>query len=357
MSHKRLLIPGPTETAAEVLQQQNKWLIGHRSADYTALYTGIIDKLHKYFSTEQNITVLTASGTIWMDITARNMVSKKALAGVCGAFSKRMYQTIVGSGKEAEALDVEWGKAIKPEMVLEKLGQGDYDTVAMVHNETSTGVRNPIKEIGNAIKKDYPDVMFVVDAVSSAGGDLIVPEDLNSDILFTSTQKCFALPPGLSIAAYSDEAVERARSVPGRGHYTDLIAIHDYFGKKKQNPTTPNVSLMYALDFQLDRMLEETAQGRYQRHKGMAEYTQKWANSHMEMFPEKGYESITVSTIKNTLGKDRAELNKELAKKDYQIANGYGDLKEKSFRIGHMGEWNLEEIKSLLWHIDEIWGF
>ena len=356
MSHKRLLIPGPTESPAELLQQQSKWLIGHRGADYTELYVGIIDKLGKYFETQQNRTVLTSSGTIWMDMTARNLVKKKALAGVCGAFSKRMYQTIGDAGKEVDPLNVEWGKAHKPDDVLEALAQDDYDTVALVHNETSTGVRNPIGEIGKAVKKEYPDIMFVVDAVSSAGGDYLVPEKLNTDLMFTSTQKCFALPPGLSIAIYSDAAVARAKEVPGRGHYTDLMAIHNYYQKKQQNPTTPNVSLMFALSHQLDRMLAEGNQARYQRHNEMAKYTQKWASQKMEMFPEPGYESITVSTIANTLGKNIGDLNKELGKRNYQIANGYGDLKEKTFRIGHMGEWTLPEIKSLLWHIDDIWG-
>ncbi|MDO9536921.1 MAG: alanine--glyoxylate aminotransferase family protein [Thermoplasmata archaeon] len=356
MSHKRLLIPGPTESPIEILQQQTKWLIGHRSADYTALYTGIIDKLGKYFETQQNRTVLTASGTIWMDITARNIVKSRALAGVCGAFSDRMYQTIRDSGKDADQLKVESGMAIKPDMVLEALGKADYDTVAIVHNETSTGVRNPIEEIGKAIKKEYPDIMFVVDAVSSAGGDYLVPEKLNTDVMFTSTQKCFALPPGLSMAFYSDAAIERARTVPGRGYYTDLVAIHDYYKKKQQNPTTPNISLMYALDYQLDRMLKETSKARYGRHLAMAELTRNWAGKTMKMFPEPGYESVTVSTIANTLGKDIGALNKALGKKGYQIANGYGDLKEKTFRIGHMGEWTPDEIKSLLWHIDEIWG-
>jgi aspartate aminotransferase-like enzyme len=103
-------------------------------------------------------------------------------------------------------------------------------------------------------------------------------------------------------------------------------------------------------------MLKEGAQARYDRHLKMAELTRKWANSKMKMFPEPGYESITVSTIANTLGKDIGALNKELGKRGYQIANGYGDLKEKTFRIGHMGEWNVSEIKSLLWHIDDIWG-
>lgn len=356
MSHKRLFIPGPTEPDADVLKQQTKWLIGHRSPEYTELYTGIIDKLLKYFETRQNATVLTASGTIWMDITARCMVKKKALACVCGSFSSRQANTIADSGKEVEKLEVEWGKAIKPEMVLEKLAEGGFDNVACVHNETSTGVRNPIAEIGAAIKKEHPDILFSVDAVSSMAGDYLVPEKLNTDILYASTQKCFALPPGLSVAFYSDAAVDRAREIPGRGHYTDLIAIHDYFEKKKQNPTTPNIALMYALTYQLDRMLKETAQGRYERHKAMAEYTQAWGKKHFSLFAEPGYESITVSTINNDGGRSVGDLNKELAKRDYQIANGYGKFKEQNFRIGHMGEWALPDVKSLLWHIEDIWG-
>jgi aspartate aminotransferase-like enzyme len=356
MSHKRLLIPGPTESPIEILQQQTRWLIGHRGADYTALYTGIVDKLGKYFETKQNRTVLTASGTIWMDMTARNMVKERALAGVCGAFSERMYKTIRDSGKAVDPLTVEPGKAIKPDMVMEALAKAKYDTVAIVHNETATGVRNPIADIGKAIKKEHPGIMFVVDTVSSAGGDMLVPEKLHTDIMFTSTQKCFALPPGLSIGFYSDAAVERARAVQGRGYYTDLVEIHDYYKKKQQNPTTPNVSLMYALDYQLDRMLKEGPKARYERHLAMAQLTRAWASKKMKMFPEHGYESVTVSTIANTMGKDIGALNKELGKRGYQIANGYGDLKEKTFRIGHMGEWTVPEIKSLLWHIDDIWG-
>jgi aspartate aminotransferase-like enzyme len=356
MTHKRLLIPGPTEVSAEVLQAQTKWMISHRGADYTALYGGILDKIKKYFDTKQHVTVMTASGTLWMDIAGRSIVKKKALVGVCGAFSERMYKTIKDCGKEATPLTVELGKAIKPEMVMEALAKDEYDTLIVVHNETATGVRNPIEEIGKAVKKQYPDIIFVVDAVSSAGGDLLVPEKLNTDVLFTSSQKCFSLPPGLSIGTYSEAAVARAKSVSGRGHYTDLIAVHDYFVKKQQNPTTPAISLLFALDYQLDRMLAETAQKRYERHLAMAEYTRQWAvGAGLEMFPEKGYESITVSTIKNTKNKNIGDLNKALGKKGYQIANGYGDLKDKTFRIGHMGEWNLDEIKSLLWHIDEVW--
>ncbi len=354
--HKRLFIPGPTEVDPMVLMAQAKPMIGHRMAEYTELYTGIIDKLGKYFKTEQNITVITSSGTLWMDITARNMVKKKALAVVNGAFSKRMFQTIKESGKEADVLNLEWGTAAKPDLVIKALEQGDYDTVTLAQNETSTGVRSPADEIGKAIKKDFPDVMFVVDAVSSAGGDLLEPDKMQSDIMFTSSQKAFALPPGLSIGIVSDAAIERAREIPGKGHYTSLPVIFDYYAKKKQNPATPNVSLMYALSYQLDRMLKETPEGRYERHLAMAKVVREWAKEHFEMFPEPGYESVTVSTIKNTLGKSVADLNKELAKRGMAISNGYGDLKEKTFRIAHMGEWTPGEIKEVLWHIDDIWG-
>ncbi len=356
MSHKKLWIPGPTEVREEALQQQTKWMVGHRSGEYTELYESVIGKLVKYFQTEQNVCTQTASGTIWMDITGRCMVKKKALAAACGAFSKRMYQTVADCGKDTTLLDVEWGKAVKTDAVMEELAKEDYDTLIVVHNETSTGIRNPIAEMGKAVKAEYPDMIFVVDAVSSAGGDYLVPEELNSDILFTSTQKCFALPPGLSMACYSDEAVARAEEVPGKGFYTNLLPIHNNWLKRHQNPTTPAISLLYALDHQLSRMLEETPRGRYERHLAMAECTREWANNHFEMFPEKGYESVTVSTIRNTLGKDVAGLNKALAERGHQIANGYGALKEKTFRIGHMGDWTLEDVKSLLANIDEIWG-
>ncbi len=356
MSHKKLWIPGPTEPDKDVLLQQAKWLIGHRAPEYTKLYESVIGQLKEFFQTKQNVATITSSGTIWMDIIARNFVKKKALAGVCGAFSKRMYQTIQACDKDVDLLDVEWGKAIKPEAVMEALSKDDYDTVAIVHNETSTGVRNPIADIGKAIKAEYPHIIFAVDAVSSAGGDYIVPEEMNTDLLFTSTQKCFALPPGLSIACYSDAAVQRAEEVTNRGYYTDLLAHHKDWEKRHQNPTTPNISLLYALDYQLGRMLKEGPRARYERHAEMAKITQEWANKHFAMFPEKGYESITVSTIANTKELDVPALNKELAKAGHMIANGYGAaLKNKTFRIGHMGEHTPYDVKALLHVIEEIW--
>jgi aspartate aminotransferase-like enzyme len=241
-------------------------------------------------------------------------------------------------------------------MIAEKLSSGEYDTLTICHNETSTGVRNPIYKIGKMMRKDYPSVVLAIDSISGMVGDKILPSEIGCDVIFASTQKCFAIPPGLAVGIVSDRALDRAREVPNRGLYTDLVHFSDYYERKHQTPFTPNISLLYALDKRMDLLLEETAEGVYKRHQAMAEHTREWAKRHLALFPEPGYESVTVTCIKNTLGKSVKELNEKLAKRDFMISNGYGKLAEQTFRIGHMGEWDLKGIKEVLGHIEEIWG-
>ncbi len=355
--HKKLLIPGPTEVSQEMLKEQIHPLIGHREREFSELYGGITAKLGKFFelTPDYKPTITTSSGTLWFDIVGRSIVKQKALACVNGAFSQRAAQTLASCGKETDVLEVEMGKAIKPDLVAEKLANGKYDTLTVCHNETSTGVRSPIGEIGKMVKREFPDVIFAVDAVSSMAGDKTLPSEFNCDVLFGSTQKCFALPPGLAVALVNDRAIERSKQVPNRGAYTDLVDIFE-FEKKHQTPFTPCIPLLYALDKRMDLLLEETYDKVYQRHKDMAAYTQRWAKQHFAMFPEKGYESITVSCISNTQGKNVKELNQKLAKKGFMISGGYGKMAEKTFRIGHMGEWTVEGIKEVLQLIDQIWG-
>jgi len=355
--HKKLLIPGPTEVSQEILREQTHPLIGHRSKEFAELYGGITAKLTKFFElpAEFKPTTTTSSGTLWFDIVGRSIVKNKALVCVNGAFAERFGQTLRACGKQTDWIEVEWGKAVKPDAIAEKLEFGDYDTLAICHNESSTGVRSPIHEVGKLVRRDYPDVIFAVDSVSSMAGDKTLPQEIGCDILFASTQKCFALPPGLVVALVSDRALERAKTMPNRGAYTDLVEIFE-FEKKHQTPFTPCIPLLYALNKRLDLMLEETYDRIYQRHKDMAALTQRWAKQHFEMFPEPGYESITMSCIKNTIGKSVQELNQKLAEKGLNISNGYGKLAEKTFRIGHMGEWDVAGIKEALAAIDEIWG-
>jgi aspartate aminotransferase-like enzyme len=355
--HKKLLIPGPTEVSKEMLNEQTHYLIGHREKEFSDFYGAITGKIAQFFQLQADYkpTVTTASGTLWFDIVGRSIVKQKSLACVNGAFSQRCAQTLAACGKETDVLEVEMGKAIKPDMVAEKLANGKYDTLTVCHNETSTGVRSPVAEIGKMVREEYPDVILVVDAVSSMAGDKTLPTEMNCDIVFGSTQKCFALPPGLGVALVSDRAIERAKAVPNRGAYTDLVDIFE-FEKKHQTPFTPNIPLLYALNKRMDMLLEETYDKVYQRHLDMAKYTQQWAKKHFAMFPEPGYESITVSCISNTQNRNVKELNQKLAEKGYMISGGYGKMAEKTFRIGHMGEWNLAGIKEVIRIIDEIWG-
>jgi aspartate aminotransferase-like enzyme len=354
--HKKLLIPGPTEVSQKILCEQTHPLIGHREKAFSELYAGITAKLTEFFELTENCkpTVTTSSGTLWFDIVGRSIVKEKALVCINGAFSERFGKTIRACGKKADFIEVEWGKAVKPGMIAEKLDTGEYDTLAVCHNESSTGLRNPIHQIGKLIRENYPEIILAIDSVSAMAGDKTLPKEIGCDIIFASTQKCFALPPGLAVSLVTENALERAKQIPNRGTYTDLTTIFEY-DKKHQTPFTPNISLLYALDKRMDLLLEETYEKVYKRHKEMAAYTQQWAKKHFALFPEPGYESITVTCIQNTQGKSVQQLNQQLAEKGYLISNGYGKLKEKTFRIGHMGEWNLGGIKEAIAAINEIW--
>ena len=257
----------------------------------------------------------------------------------------------------ADIFEVEMGKAIRPNQVEDVLSTGKYDLVAVTHNETSTGVMNPIKEIGAVIKK-YPDVVFIVDTVSSAAGTKIEVDDWGIDICLTSTQKALGLPPGMALCTFSNKAKERAEKVKNRGFYLDLLALYKYIKKKDyQYPSTPSISHMYALDYQLNYILnEEGLENRFARHIEMANIVREWAKKYFELFPEEGYLSNTLTTVKNTRGINVAELNKELGKIGFQISNGYGDLKEKTFRIAHMADCTVLEVNELLKNINDILG-
>jgi aspartate aminotransferase-like enzyme len=350
--HKKLFIPGPTEMRPEILDAQAKWMIGHRSKDFSELYGGIIKKLKDFFKTDKHVLVYTSSGTGLMEAAIRNGVEKKVLCCVNGAFSKRWSDIAKSCGREVDVLDVEWGKAIKREMLEKKLEANDYEAVTLVQNETSTGVRADIEELAPVFKKH--DVLWFVDAVSSLGGDEM---DVNKmDMCLTSSQKCFAVPPGLAICAVSDRLLKKSKLSKDKGFYFDLVKMNDYTENRSQTPTTPAVSLMSALDEELDHMLKEGANNRYKRHREMAQYVREWANRNFSLFAEKGYESVTVTCVNNTKNISVGDLNKKLAERDMQISNGYGALKEKTFRIAHMGDLTLDDIKELTDNIDDIIG-
>ena len=354
--HKRLFIPGPIDVEEDVLAKMSKPLIGHRSKDASSLQKSISEKLQEVLYSKEQILLSTSSGSGLMEGAIRSCTGKRAAVFSVGAFGDRWYEMALSNDVPADIYKVEDGDVTTPEDVEKVLQTGKYDLITITHNETSTGVENPIADISQVLRH-YPEIVCCVDAVSSAGGTKIEVDRLGIDVCITSTQKCFGLPPGMAMATMSEKAIKAARNVKHRGTYLDLLALYEYIQKKDyQYPSTPALSIMYSMDYQLSKILEEGLDNRFERHKQMARYVREWAKDEFGLFPKEEYASNTLTAIKNTKNIDIALLNKELGDRGYQISNGYGKLKNKTFRISHMGDYTLDDVKGLLDNIDDILG-
>jgi aspartate aminotransferase-like enzyme len=353
--YKKLFIPGPTHVRDEILQAQAAPMLGHRSSEYADLQAAVTPKLQKLLYTQQRVYLYASSSSGVMEGSVRQASTRRVLNTVCGAFSKRWHGMTARNGIPCDKLEVPMGQAITPEMVDEALAAGDYDAVTMVHNETSTGVMNPIQQIAELIHKKYPDVLILVDAVSGMAGAKIEFDAWGLDVCLAGVQKCFALPPGLTVCAVSDRARERALQVPNGGHYF-AYDLMDKRYEKHMTPATPAISLIQALNKQMDDMLAEGLDNRWARHMEMAEVVRAWARKHFALYADERYLSNTVTNVENTQGISVANLNEELGKRGAMISNGYGDLKEKCFRIAHMGDLQVADIQWLLGQINDILG-
>lgn len=352
--HIKLFIPGPSEVRAEILDAQANWMIGHRMPECADLVGSILPKLSQVFYTKQTVLITASSGTGLWEAAARNCIAKKALTCDNGAFASRFSDVVGLNGKEMEVLSVPWGQPVLPEQVIERLATGEFDAVTLVHNETSTGVTSPIKEIAQAIRAlpNGQDIMILVDSVSGLAGARIEMDAWDLDVVLASSQKAFALPPGLAFCAVSDRAMAKARTVPARGYYFDFISLAKSIAKN-QTPATPAVSLLYALDRQLDDIMAEGLVNRFARHLAMRDRTLEWLRGKgFEIFAAAGYESPTVSCAANNLDIDISALNKYLRGHGMIISNGYGDLKGKTFRIAHMGDTQMNEMEELFTAMD-----
>ncbi|MEA3345534.1 MAG: alanine--glyoxylate aminotransferase family protein [Chloroflexota bacterium] len=353
MPHTKLFIPGPTEVRPEVLQELDRPMIGHRSAEFSQLFRRLQRRLRRLFKTGHRVYISTSSGTGLWEAAVRNCVRTRCLNLVNGAFSERWRKVTLANGKRSVAVEVDWGQAVKPKQVEEELERERVDAVTLVYNETSTGVLNPIREIAEVIHQ-FPDVLFLVDAVSALGGVDTPVDELGIDVCLASPQKALALPPGFALASVSDRALARALEVENRGYYFDFLVFEKYLARD-QTPTTPPVSLLYGLDRQLDRILAEGLEARFQRHQAMAHTVQSWARERgFELFAEDGYRSPTVTVVRNTRGIDVQALRAHLRKRGMIIADGYGPLKGQTFRIAHMGDLTPAEVEEVLAAVDDF---
>jgi len=349
----RMFVPGPVDVDPEILAAQAQPMLPHRSKDFEVIFHRAENKARQLFFSESRVFITASSGSGLQEAAVRNLVTESVLSCVNGAFGERWYQVAIANGKQADRLEAEWGRPIAPQDVARALATKRYDILTVVHNETSTGVQNPVREIAAAARQASPETLICVDAVSSLGGVKIEMDAWGLDMVLTSSQKCLALPPGLGFAAVSERAMRRAEQVPYRGWYFDLVLLEKH-RLKDSTPATPALSLIYALDAQLDHILAEGLEARFARHSAMAARIQAWAlQAGLALFAPEGYRSQTVTAIENRPGVDAASLNAFLKPRGMRIAGGYGKIKSHTFRIAHMGETRMEDIDELIAALDE----
>lgn len=317
-------------------------MIGHRGQGFKDLHAKIQPQLQQLLSTKQLVYLSTSSAWGVMEGAIRNLVQKKVLNCMCGAFSDKWFDVSKKCGKQAEALQVDWGSPIRAEAIDAKLATGEFDVLTLIHNETSTGVMSPLAEIA-ALKKKYPDVMFIVDSVSSMTAMPIKFDELGIDVLLAGTQKAWAMPPGFAVFVCSPAALAIASLAKDRGYYFDFLEFQKN-AEQNMTPSTPSISHTYALGAKLDEFYAEGLENRYARHHKTNQMTRDWAAKHgFTLFPEKGFESITLTCVNNGAkpgGRtvDVAKLQKLVKEQGFLIDGGYGKIKGTTFRISNMGD-------------------
>jgi aspartate aminotransferase-like enzyme len=348
----QFFLPGPTYVPEDARQAMAAPIVGHRSAGFRTFYQSLAARLPAVLRTRGDALIATGSSTLVMESAVISTAAATVLSLTNGAFSERWHSISRGAGKAADRLQAPWGEAIDPDLVRATLRRKRYDAVTLVHNETSTGVINPLAELARAIREES-DALVLVDAVSSLGGAPVETDAWGLDVALAGTQKALALPPGLAVFTLSERAAERAAKVERRGFYTDLLRYRD---KHREGGaiTTPAIPLFYALDRQLTRILAEGMEARWARHERLRRRTAEWAEARGYGFAAAaGARSPTVSCLRPPRGIDPQALVKQLASRGWTVGGGYGDWKPTTFRIGHMGEVRDSDLEALLGEIDQ----
>ena len=357
MPHVKLHIPGPVEVSEKTFKALCSPMIGHRGQGFKDLYAKIQPQLQTLLATRQLVYLSTSSAWGVMEGAIRNLVSKKVLNCMCGAFSDKWLDVSQRCGKQAEGLQVPWGSPIRAEAIDKKLASGQFDALTLIHNETSTGTMSPLAEIA-ALKKKYPDVMFIVDAVSSLSALPIKFDELGIDVLLAGTQKAFALPPGLAVFTCSPAALAKAATIKDRGYYFDFVEFEKN-AKDNMTPSTPSIPHIYALASKLDDFFAEGLEARFARHTKTNQMTRDWAAGHgFTLFPDKGFESVTLTCVNNGAkpgGRtvDVAKLQKLVKDQGFLIDGGYGKIKGTTFRISNMGDETPATMNQLFTALDK----
>ena len=354
--HDKLFTPGPVEVSERTMAAFSRPMIGHRGDDFKNLYRSVHPKLQRLFGTNQPVFLSTSSAWGVMEASIRNLVDRGVLCCMCGAFSDKWLDVARRCGKNAEPLQVDWGKHIDHKDLDLALASGKFDTVTLIHNETSTGLMNPLPEICCTLAK-YPDVILILDTVSSFSAMKIDMDSLGIGVMLTGSQKALALPPGFSLFSVSEKAFARAEKQKGRGYYLDFLE----FRKQQANwmtPATPSIGHIFALQSKLEEIFEEGLDQRYQRHVHTNALTHEWVKrTGFDFFAEEAFRSKTLTCVKTNRDIDGVDLAKHLREKHHLVIDpGYGKLRGRTFRLSNMGDETEDSVSHLLACLDDVLG-
>jgi aspartate aminotransferase-like enzyme len=353
-----LRTPGPTPLPNPVLEALSNPMINHRGPEFKKLLDDTTHKMKQIFMTQNDVFILTASGTGALEASIVNTLSPgdKVISCSAGAFGDRYTEIARTYGANVVELSYEWGDPIPPEDITKALLENlDTKAVIVTHNETSTGVEHDLQEIARVVKENS-DALILVDAVSSLGSVPLPVDGWSCDVVSTGSQKSFMIPPGLSFISFSKRAWEAFDVATMPKSYFDLGAAKDALSKG-QTPWTPSISLYYALDVALDMMLNEGLENIFIRQSNIAEYTRKRSKElGLELLStDEKRASNTVTAVKIPDCIDSSKFM-SMMKNDENIvlAGGQGKLASKIFRIGHLGSVVIEEIEEVFESLERV---
>jgi aspartate aminotransferase-like enzyme len=350
----KLFTVGPVACYPEVLEEMKRQMFSHRSEEYKKLHRETVELLQKLMETESQVFLFSSTGTGFMEASVKNCVDEKMLCCVNGSFGKRFVEVAISNGKTVETIEPPLGNPITPDLLDDKLSKyPDVEAVAITHNETSIGLINPLKRLAEVVKK-HGKLLFV-DAVSSMGGVEIKVDKWDLDVCFTGSQKCFGVPPGLGVGSVSEKALKKSEVAKNKGWYFDF-KLWEKYQKTAGTPVTSVIPQIAGLNKILKLIDNWGGNEKYfdlytERNRRIREGIQKLG---LTLFPNKGYESPTVTCINAPSNVSGVEIYKKMREKGFELAKGYGSVKNTTFRIGNMGYIKFEDIKLMLEALGEV---
>ena len=350
-SDVNLRIPGPTSLPDAIRDVGSRQMINHRGPEFAALLARVERRIQPFFGTRNQVLFLTCSGSGGLEAAIVNTLSPgdRVLAITIGAFGDRFAKIAQTYGADVTRIDVEWGSAAAPTAVGDALRANPGDRAVLItHNETSTGVMNPLEHIAGAVHEAAPDALILVDGVSGLGGVPFEMDGWGLDVVVTASQKTWMSAPGIAMVAMSDRAWAANAEARMPRSYFDLAAARD-FAAKGETPFTPAIAVMFQLDLALELMEREGPDGVYRRHAAVAAATRAGLSAlGFRLFADPAHYSSTVTNAWLPDGVDWKTLNAALLARNLVIAGGQGRLAGKTLRIGHLGDVDLDDIADAL---------